>query len=264
MRKIALFVLVAAGTLYGHSLKISNTQANTIAQKIWANEGAKSDRYLVWWNNGEDFASLGIGHFIWFPKGANEPFNEVFKAYIAYAKAHHASLPHWLTPTTALPWSNKEAFFAAKKAKTKRYRELFSFLKNSFDLQAQFMVDRLQQALAKMQDSLTDKTKRQQLAKAFWHIVLKEGKVDSRGLYLLVDYLNFKGEGILKTERYHGYGWGLRQLLLGLDLNASNKYKAFANRAKFLLQRRIENSPKVRNEIRWRRGWFKRLDSYWR
>ncbi len=33
------------------------------------------------------------------------------------------------------------------------------------------------------------------------------------GLYALVDYVNFKGEGTLPSERYRGEGWGLLQVL---------------------------------------------------
>ena len=35
----------------------------------------------------------------------------------------------------------------------------------------------------------------------------------AQGCYALIDYVNFKGEGILLTERYHGRGWGLMQVL---------------------------------------------------
>lgn len=33
------------------------------------------------------------------------------------------------------------------------------------------------------------------------------------GLYALIDYVNFKGEGTSETERYNGQGWGLLQIL---------------------------------------------------
>ena len=35
----------------------------------------------------------------------------------------------------------------------------------------------------------------------------------TQGMYCLVDYVNFKGEGIKPTERYNGKGWGLLQVL---------------------------------------------------
>ncbi len=36
------------------------------------------------------------------------------------------------------------------------------------------------------------------------------------GVYALVDYVNFKGEGTLATERYQDHGWGLLQVLEGM------------------------------------------------
>ena len=37
----------------------------------------------------------------------------------------------------------------------------------------------------------------------------------------LIDYVNFKGEGVLETERYRGRGWGLLQVLEGMPEQAA-------------------------------------------
>lgn len=47
------------------SVAIDTTQAAVLADKIWRNESGRDVTKLVWWNRGEHFASLGIGHFIW-------------------------------------------------------------------------------------------------------------------------------------------------------------------------------------------------------
>ena len=63
--------------------------ANKIGQKIWLNEtGGKIDA-ITSWNANEEFASLGIGHFIWFPVGKWLPFEESFPA-VSYT---HLTLP---------------------------------------------------------------------------------------------------------------------------------------------------------------------------
>jgi len=49
-----------------------------------------------------------------------------------------------------------------------------------------------------------------------------------------------------------------------LDMNDSNKYRAFALSAKAMLERRIQNSPPERGEKRWRKGWNKRLETYYK
>ena len=84
---------------------------------------------------------------------------------------------------------------------------------------------------------------------------------DPKGLYALIDYVNFKGEGVSPRERYKGQGWGLLQLLEemkdGTDLMAS-----FCDAAKLVLARRVANSPPEKNEARWLSGWNARIDSY--
>ena len=87
----------------------------------------------------------------------------------------------------------------------------------------------------------------------------------ANGCYALVDYVNFKGEGVLATERYAGQGWGLLQVLEGMKTENAGRQadvKAFAESAKTVLRNRVRNSPPERNEARWLPGWLKRVDTY--
>jgi hypothetical protein len=264
MRLLFAFLLVYT-ILFSNEIKLTQKQADFIAQKVWQNEGAGKDKYLIWWNKGEDFASLGIGHFIWFPKDHTECFREVFPMVIAFMQKKGVAMPSWLTPETDFPWQSKAAFFAAKKAKTKQYMELFTFLKRTFGYQAEFMAERLSNALPQMLESIEDEKKKEIIKRRFYEVMHnKDGSVNERGLYVLLDYTNFKGEGTLKSERYKGQGWGLLQVLWNMDDKESNKQKAFAQSASRMLSRRIENSPPSRGEERWRKGWNVRLDSYWK
>jgi len=263
MRAIFLSLLTV-GVLFGAQLKLSDTQANYIAKKVWQNEGAGLDKYLVWWNKGEDFASLGIGHFIWFPKNHTERFREVFPMVIAYMQKRDVKMPVWLDTHTDFPWQTKELFFAAKKAKTPKYTELFHFLKSTMNYQAGFMAERLNGALPQMVSTIEDDKKAERIKRRFNHMLYRDGQIDEKGLYILLDYTNFKGEGTLKSERYHNQGWGLLQVLEHLNETAPNKYKAFSDAAKAMLSRRIKNSPPSRGEERWRKGWNVRLDTYWK
>ena len=264
MRFIFLFSLLFS-TLFASEIKLTQKQANYVAKKVWQNEGAGKDKYLVWWNKGEDFASLGIGHAIWFPKGHTEKFREVFPMMLIFMQKKGVEMPLWLTPETDLPWQSKEAFFAAKKAKTKQYMELFNFLKSTFSYQAEFMAQRLSQALPQMLESIDDTEKKERIKKRFYEVMHNiDGSVNERGLYVLLDYTNFKGEGTLKSECYNGEGWGLLQVLDHMNSKESNKLKAFAESASAMLSRRIGNSPPARGEERWRKGWNVRLDTYWK
>ena len=252
-------------TLFATPIQLTEKQSTYIAQKVWQNEGAGKDKYLIWWNKGEDFASLGIGHAIWFSKGHTERFREVFPMMIAFMQEKNVEMPSWLTPKTDFPWQTKEDFLAAKKAKTKQYMELFHFLKRTFGYQAEFMAQRLSQALPQMLESIDESAKQELIKERFYEVMHNsDGTVNEQGLYVLLDYTNFKGEGTLKSERYNGQGWGLLQVLEHMNPKESNKLKAFAQSASAMLSRRIANSPPTRGEERWRKGWNVRLDTYWK
>src|SRR5690606_28035221 len=83
------------------------------------------------------------------------------------------------------------------------------------------------------------------------------------GLYVLMDYLNFKGEGTKPSESYAGKGWGLLQVLESMDsASAENPLEQFSIAARQVLQRRVDNSPLERNESRWLKGWYNRIATY--
>ena len=264
MKSIFIYLFLVT-TLFSNPIILTEKQANFIAKKVWQNEGAGKDKYLIWWNKGEDFASLGIGHFIWFPKDHTERFREVFPMVVAFMQKKGVTMPSWLTPETDFPWQTKVAFVTAKKAKTKQYMELFHLLKRTFPYQAAFMAERLKNALPQMLESIEDEKQKETIKTRFNAMLYtKDGSIDERGLYILLDYTNFKGEGTLGSERYNSQGWGLLQVLEHMDTRVTNKYKSFSNAAKAMLSRRIKNSPPERGEERWRKGWNVRLDTYWK
>jgi hypothetical protein len=55
------------------SVSLTPAQLQRVGLRIWQNECAGSVAGLTSWNAGEDFASLGIGHFIWYPAGRRGP-----------------------------------------------------------------------------------------------------------------------------------------------------------------------------------------------
>jgi hypothetical protein len=84
------------------------------------------------------------------------------------------------------------------------------------------------------------------------------------GWYALVDYVNFKGEGLHYYGGYKGQNWGLLQVLDEMTPSQPGQVALheFANAAKRVLQRRVRNSPPARNEARWLAGWSNRIDTY--
>jgi hypothetical protein len=78
----------------------------------------------------------------------------------------------------------------------------------------------------------------------------------------LIDYVNFKGEGTNPAERYKGEGWGLLQVLAGMQGTGAGAPKEFGTSAAAVLTRRVQNSPPARNEQRWLPGWKNRVRAY--
>jgi len=82
------------------------------------------------------------------------------------------------------------------------------------------------------------------------------------GRYALVDYVNFKGEGLDPRERYQGEGWGLLQVLDAMTGTPSAAVADFAAAADRVLTRRVANADPSRHEERWLPGWRRRLTTY--
>ena len=174
--------------------ELSDKDLDSIGHRVWQNECAGTRDGLTSWNSGENFASLGIGHFIWYPRGVTGPFEESFPKLIKYLGNNGAAIPAWLHTGMDCPWST--------------YR-----LRGS-----------------------------------------------SSGTFALIDYVNFKGEGVKPSERYKGEGWGLLDVLTNME--QGNATQAFARSASSVLERRVKNAPPERNESRWLAGWKARVRSY--
>ena len=252
-----LLFLVAIGIVAGAPpVRISDADARRIGGKIWQNECNGTVAGLTSWNSGEDFASLGIGHFIWYPKGMRGPFEESFPKFLEFAHERNVTVPVWLNQATACPWNSRAEFSRAQSSP--EMRELRQFLSQTVDLQAQFLVARLQQSLSKMLEE-AGPGQRDNVERQFTRVASTP-----HGCYALVDYVNFKGEGVLATERYRGEGWGLLQVLeqmRGTESGAAATHE-FSADAAIVLRRRVQNSPAERHETRWLAGWLNRVRSY--
>jgi hypothetical protein len=237
---------------------LSPSEARAIGKKIWQNECNGTIAGLTSWNSGENFASLGIGHFIWYPEGKNDPFEESFPPLIAFIASHGAKLPDVLQGLTArhCPWQSRIQFLKAQESP--QMKQLREFLADTVDLQSQFLVDRLSRSLPKMLDEASPADRAR--VRGNFERLLKT----TQGSYALVDYVNFKGEGVLHSERYHGRGWGLLQVLEEMRTDGNSAEQEFARAAAAVLKRRAQNAPPARNEQRWLAGWLKRVNSYTR
>jgi hypothetical protein len=235
---------------------LSAEETRRIGQKIWQNECNGTVSGLTSWNQGENFASLGIGHFIWYPSGVRGPFQESFPNFVNFASNRGEQLPKGLTLTGACPWMSRDEF--EQSSQTPQMKELRAFLSRTVNLQADFMVERLRESLPRMLAE-AGPTKQQFVKQRF-----DEVSKSSHGWYALVDYVNFKGEGVLATERYAGQGWGLLQVLEGMaqQTKENDALRNFADSARNVLKTRVRNAPANRNEAKWLPGWLSRINTY--
>jgi hypothetical protein len=253
---LVVWILIAASQNSRAAINLSPAETRRIGNRIWQNECGGTVAGLTSWNTGENFASLGIGHFIWYPKGVRGPFDESFPKFVDFAGARNAKLPAVLVAKDGCPWKSRAEFYQA--AQSPAMKELRAFLARTIDLQAEFLVHRLRDALPKMLAE-GGASNHAQVQERFDRVASS-----AAGCYALVDYVNFKGEGVLATERYAGQGWGLLQVLEGMTNDSPGRaaVKSFADSAKTVLKNRVRNSPPARNEAKWLPGWLKRLDTY--
>src|ERR1700758_1391116 len=249
---ISVLCLLLPVSAHSQRVHLTDAQADKIGRRLWQNECAGTISGLTSWNSGENFASLGIGHFIWYPIGQSGPFEESFPSLLAYLKESGVRLPAWLADSHGCPWPNRSAFLT--DLHSARLQELRTILASTVPLQARFAANRLEAALPKMLAS-AEAGEQAKVKQNFYRVA-----ATSSGMYPLGDYVNFKGEGTSPTERYRGQGWGLLQVLE--TMNDGLALEQFRTAAAQVLTRRVHNAPPERHEERWLPGWFIRVRSY--
>lgn len=262
LKKIILlfFLFLNCGAFAGaEPVSLSRQEIDRTGERIFENECASNDEWLVRWNEGEDFLSLGIGHFIWYPERRRAIFEESFPAFLTFAKASGTKLPVWLDtqPSPPCPWNSMDEFLL-RRADDGRIAELENFLKITKSLQASFIIKRFNDNLPLLLENAAGE-EQERIKRQIERLASVPG-----GTFAMIDYSNFKGYGLVTSERYHGRGWGLFQVLAGMrnEKEAPDVMAEFIETAKRILAERVANSPKERNEARWLAGWQRRVDLY--
>lgn len=238
--------------------QLSQHELTLIADKIYRNESGGNYNNLVHWNDGEDFASMGVGHFTWYPAGRQARFGNTFPDLLGYLQTNGTQLPAWVQQARyqGAPWKSKGELMYAKQ--TGQVQELQNLLYQTRMLQAAYIVERARRAMPQLV-SAAPATSRARVAQNLNAIANTPG-----GWYVLVDYVNFKGEGLDPYGGYNGQNWGLMQVLENMQPSQPGQQALheFANAATRILERRVRNSPPARNEARWLAGWSNRVETY--
>lgn len=243
--------------LLGASAELSTDQYTWLGEQIFRNECNSRPSCLTSWNAGDDFPSLGIGHFIWYQKDQQEIFEETFPALLAFLGDKGIVLPDWLQDSAAAdnPWRDRDSFNQSQQDEP--MRELRDLLLLTAPLQAEFIVNRFNAT----RDSIVASFEPAERGQARQIMEQLAALHPPYGQYALIDYLHFKGSGLNPAENYQGSGWGLKQVIADM-LGRHVSLETFATAASAVLDRRIENAPPARNESRWQAGWHNRIRTY--
>ncbi len=220
-----------------------------LGQALYKNEANCELQNLTHWNSKEPFPSLGLPHAIWYPqlltdKKYQEQFPELIRFIHKNLKKHETVKITWPSillkePLGTAPWADQKEFaqlqaLSLKIADTQnayeliqlkdknpslypRAYELFTlrhFLANPIvlKLQARYVMDKtfltLHRILAAVEKSSPQDTQR-------FYILMQSLLSSQEGVLALIDYLNFKGDGLKPSEKTEisGFYWGLLTVL---------------------------------------------------
>jgi hypothetical protein len=249
---IFLTLIILAGTNNALPTNLTNAQKKEIGMRIWHNEAGGRYDQLVFWKTNEQFPSLGICHFIWYPRENADTYTQTFPDLIAYFKKKKVKLPAWLANAKYAPWKSKEEF--DKVAQSSKVQELRKLMADTIDLQVEFVIQRLENAWPRIKKDAEPK-KRKAVEQNFRALMQTP-----QGIFALIDYLNFKGEGTDPKERYNGMGWGLLQALETMN---GPTIENFVTAAKSVLSARVAYAPPHKShEKDWLQGWHNRVYRY--
>lgn len=258
MKKILWLLVFVFHQILPKTITLSKDQIHVLGKRIWQSECNGTIQGLTFWNVGEAFPSLGIGHFIWYPQGTTGPFKQTFPDLILFLIKNNVTIPEWLKQAIAhgCPWKTRDIFLTEKNSL--QMNELRTLLANTIDLQAQFIISQFETLFNEIITNAPS-SKRQKLMTLYERL-----SKSAQGMFALIDYVHFKGAGIHTGEQYKGKGWGLLQVLEAMDSAVNDKQLVdeFVNKAKHVLHQRVANSPQRQKEEQWLPGWINRVQGY--
>ncbi len=255
---VLFFLFIVAPHTAAGSPMIELDEKDTVCleKTIYLNECASKPANLIIWPPDEDFPSLGIGHFIWYPLGKKGPYQETFPELILFMRLNGQSILPWLDASADLPWNDRDSYL--RDAESERVQSLRQFLLDTRVLQTKFIIDRVRRSLPELLTAVPDAERPAIEARLARVLSVPNGPL------AVIDYINFKGEGIRENERFRGQGWGLLQVLQEMnDTEKKDEFlPEFVRAAKAVLDRRTANAPAGSKEKDRIGGWKFRVQRY--
>ena len=255
-----LWIVSVSTSLWARSQDTPMTadELGCLQKMIFFNECSGRVERMITWNADENFPSFGLGHFIWYPRGKKGPYQALFPEFLSFLEAQKTEIPAWIKalPTREAPWQNRGEFLS--DLSSERMAVLRNFLDRTQGFQTQFIIHRVKGILPRMLAAIPEE-KRPEIELKF-----KEIAGAPKGMFALIDYVKFKGEGILETERSQGQGWGLLQVLeeMRTPEKKDDALEEFVRAAKKVLTNRVRNAPPEKDCSKRLGGWKTRVKNY--
>ncbi|MBX9742460.1 MAG: hypothetical protein K2W99_02825 [Chthoniobacterales bacterium] len=175
---------------------------------------------------GNSFALMGAFQFIWYPQEGSHDFFEDWPLVAKELQKKGYPIEDWILGPC--PWKSREEFMAPENFEGDKMTLLRKVLtkKPLVIEQTRLVAQRAEEALPKIlqaideDETVKDKELTKQVVTERYRVVA------ATNFYAIMDYVHFKGEGILKTERndLRPNGWGLRQVLETMDPGSIRRF----------------------------------------
>ena len=236
-------------------VKISKEEVSDIGYKIYKNECGLKPENLTHWNEGEGFASMGIGHFLWYPAGSKQAHSATFPKLLTFLKQNRVKLPSWLNNNyQTCPWSSMGSF--NRDLNSYKMRSIRQLLQNTMYQQTLFIIYRFNSSIPRLLRAAKNRGTETHVKEQLYRVARSY-----MGMYVLIDYSNFKGTG----TNPKGGQWGLLQVLENMKGTKIGRMACydFAKSAAYVLKVRVQNAVNKEQEKKWYPGWLKRLETYY-
>lgn len=187
---------------------------------------------------------LGIAQNLWLPEGSNSIFQTEWPTVAQRLQELGCKIKPWMLE--GCPWSSQEAFDTDFNSKKMVWLRTHLSKKKLVLAQAFCIAERLQRAMdPSSPDSLLTGLTEEQSTLVQKNFDLVVHCFNPSGIYALIDYVNFKGEGRLDgSEKFVGVSCGLLQVSLNIQTpeevaNDETIINAFVEGAKVTLNNRI-------------------------
>jgi hypothetical protein len=238
-------------------LNPSADQVQNITANLLNNETSCNPKFIMQWDSkaGEDFPSIGLPHVVWFREGQKQVVDESFPRFWKYIKDNYkgtAQIPNLgdpSSPSFTSPWKTKEEFDASPlKGDIGR----FLLDPDVIKLQAQFAMKRgVQSAYLIMAANSLDpnpKISNENICGTFKKLLSSK-----KGLREIIDYANWKGEGVHYEEatKNQKIRWGLKQVIenMGSVSSPDDAEKKFADASEQALKTRVTDDPGLQKSM---------------